>query len=111
MIFKSRFFNECFVGGTIGISQGIVGHPFDTIKVIYQNKTSLKNVRIINPFGLYRGVKYPVFASFLTNLSLFPLYENIKCHIKERKKIIYNDNNTSYWPSFYAGSVGGFGRS
>ena len=108
MIFKSRFLNECFVGGTIGISQGIVGHPFDTIKVIYQNKTSLRNVRIINPLGLYRGVRYPVFASFLTNLSLFPLYENIKRRIKERKNIIYNNNNTKYWPSFFAGSVGGF---
>lgn len=107
MLFKSQFLNDCIVGGTIGISQGIVGHPFDTIKVIYQNKTSMNNVCIKNPFGLYRGIKYPIFASFLANLSLFPLYEQIKNKMKVENNIIYNKNNNSYWPSFIGGTIGG----
>ena len=107
MLLKSQFLNDCIIGGTIGISQGIVGHPFDTIKVIYQNKTSMNNVCIKNPFGLYRGIKYPIFASFLANLSLFPFYEQIKNKMKVENNIIYNKNNNSYWPSFIGGTIGG----
>ena len=107
MLFKSQFLNDSIVGGTIGISQSIVGHPFDTIKVIYQNKTSMNNVCIKTPIGLYRGIKYPIIASFLSNLSLFPLYEQIKNKMKVENNIIYNKNNNSYWPSFIGGTIGG----
>ena len=44
MLFEPYVWKDCLIGGIIGISQGIVGHPFDTIKVIYQNKSSLNSV-------------------------------------------------------------------
>ena len=51
---------EYYVAGIIsGITQTIIGHPFDTVKVYYQN--SLKDkIKIRN---LYRGLSYPLFTN------------------------------------------------
>jgi solute carrier family 25 (mitochondrial carnitine/acylcarnitine transporter), member 20/29 len=107
MIIDTYLWKDFFIGGIIGVSQGIVGHPFDTIKVVYQNKSSLNTMKINSIFGLYRGVRYPIYASFLTNLSLFPIYEKVKRDILLQYDIKYDNTNTTYWPSYIAGTIGG----
>ena len=108
MLFEPYIWKDCLIGGIIGISQGIVGHPFDTMKVIYQNKSSLNSVKINNMNGLYRGLKYPIYANFLTNMTIFPIYEKTKRTILTNYDITYNKTNTIFWPSYIAGTIGGF---
>jgi solute carrier family 25 (mitochondrial carnitine/acylcarnitine transporter), member 20/29 len=107
MLLDTFLWKDYFIGGIVGVSQGIVGHPFDTIKVVYQNKSSLNSTRIHNIVGLYRGVNYPVYASFLTNVTLFPIYEKVKRDILIQHNITYNSTNTAHWPSYIAGTIGG----
>ena len=64
----SDFFSSIFVG----IAQTVVGHPFDTLKVLYQNKSTINNITIRN---LYRGWKFPMFSASLFNCTVFPVYE------------------------------------
>lgn len=64
----SDFYSSIFVG----IAQTTVGHPFDTLKVLYQNKNSLNNITFRS---LYRGWKFPMFSASLFNCTIFPIYE------------------------------------
>jgi solute carrier family 25 carnitine/acylcarnitine transporter 20/29 len=61
---------EFYLGLMVGLVQTGVGHPLDTIKTNFQNKTSL-DLKKNKLKTLYRGVKYPLFASVLTNGCLF----------------------------------------
>ena len=61
------------IGGSF--AQVLVGHPFDTAKVLIQNKKSFLNLK---PIEYYRGCKYPLISSTLTNAVLFPVYERTK---------------------------------
>ena len=108
MLLDTYIWKDYFIGGIVGVSQGIVGHPFDTIKVVYQNKSSLSTMKINNIREMYRGVRYPVYASFLTNGTMFPIYEKVKRNILLQYNITYNKANTTHWPSYVAGTVGGF---
>ena len=55
-----------------GVSQMIVGHPFDTVKVLLQNKKSIRNLKFRD---YYRGYQYPLASSIIVNSILFPVYE------------------------------------
>ena len=55
---------DIIAGGISGISQTIVGYPLDTLKVLTQNKMKLNSISLKN---LYRGVKYPLQSSVITN--------------------------------------------
>ena len=55
-----------------GLSQVIVGHPFDTMKVLVQNKKSIFNLKLRD---YYRGAKYPLFSSILFNSIVFSVHE------------------------------------
>ena len=55
-----------------GVSQMIVGHPFDTVKVLLQNKKSIRNLKFRD---YYRGYQYPLASSIVVNSILFPVYE------------------------------------
>ncbi len=55
-----------------GIAQVSVGHPFDTVKTLIQNKQSYRNFQIKD---YYRGAKYPLISSTLINSILFPIYQ------------------------------------
>ena len=107
MLIDMFLWKDCCVGGIIGVSQSIVGHPFDTIKVVYQNKSTLTTTQINGISELYRGVRYPIYASFLTNLSLFPVYEKVKRNILLHYNITYDKANTTHWPSYISGTIGG----
>ena len=54
---------EFIAGSLSGLSQNIIGHPFDTIKVLIQNNKWNKN-RI--PY-LYKGFFYPTALSIIIN--------------------------------------------
>ena len=54
-------------GTAMGVSQIIVGHPFDTIKVLMQNKQKWFGLPIKN---YYNGWRYPLFFK----LSQMPIH-------------------------------------
>ena len=67
--------NEIISGFFAGLTQIAVGHPFDTTKVLIQNKHKW--------FGLplssyYKGYKLPLLSAILINCSIFPIYEYTK---------------------------------
>jgi len=61
-------------GFCAGIAQTAIGHPLDTIKVLIQNKQSIKNLRLRD---LYRGWRYPMAMSTLFNATVFPINQKI----------------------------------
>ena len=66
---------EIISGFFAGLAQIIVGHPFDTTKVLIQNKHKW--------FGLplssyYKGYKLPLINATIINCSIFPIYEYTK---------------------------------
>lgn len=71
----TRIFHDLNVGFSIGIAQAIVGHPLDTVKVIWQNKLTFSQVGIVRPVDLYRGFSFPFALNLCTNMTVFPLYE------------------------------------
>ena len=60
------------IGGVIGITQTVLGHPLDTIKVRIQNKQNWKDLKFRN---YYRGCLYPLSGSLVYNMIAFPVYE------------------------------------
>ena len=64
--------NEFYAGFLVGVSQTFIGHPFDTLKVLYQNKIKIQN---INVKLLYRGWGYPLISGCIFNSIVFPVYE------------------------------------
>ena len=75
----------------VGISETLIGHPFNTAKVLIQNKKPW--------FGLpvkhyYRGVKYPLVSGTFFNMLVFP--------IKERT---YQYTNSYFLSGILAGTI------
>ena len=58
----------------VGISQVAIGHPFDTVKVLIQNKKPWKNLPIRK---YYAGWRYPMVESLIFNMTVFPINERI----------------------------------
>lgn len=71
--------NEYLIGGIIGATQTLFGHPLDTIKVRIQNNQNWKNMK---PRHYYRGSLYPLSGSLVFNMIVFPVYENTIEHTK-----------------------------
>ena len=56
----------------IALTEVSVGHPFDTAKVLVQNKKPWLGL----PFcHYYRGWKFPLFCSSIFNCTVFPMYD------------------------------------
>ena len=68
----------------VGLTEVSIGHPFDTAKVLIQNKKTWWGLPINN---YYRGWKFPLCCSCMFNCTVFPMYE---------KTIQYTNN---YWLS------------
>lgn len=81
--------NEFIAGAFTGFTQIAVGYPFDTLKVLLQNKQSIhySNFKIQH---LYRGVKYPLFSNTIINSLLFNSYHNSKSYIRHDNKYVNN---------------------
>jgi solute carrier family 25 carnitine/acylcarnitine transporter 20/29 len=62
-----------FIGGVAaGINQVIIGHPFDTVKILIQNNKTWSGL----PYkDYYRGWKFPMVSSILFNTMVFSVYE------------------------------------
>jgi solute carrier family 25 carnitine/acylcarnitine transporter 20/29 len=80
--------SDFFAGACSGISQTIIGHPFDTAKVNIQNNISLKTLKLKDSF---RGIKYPLLSNALINSIVFSGYQNNK----EIVKSIFERNNSN----------------
>lgn len=65
--------NNYFDGTIIGLSQTIVGHPFDTIKVYIQNN-SLKQFK---SKYLLNGIRYPIYSNIISNTLIFGNYDTL----------------------------------
>lgn len=59
---------DILAGGMVGISQVLIGHPLDTMKVLLQNKQSWRTT------NYYRGSFYPFVCSTIANATIFPVY-------------------------------------
>ena len=81
--------NEIIAGFSGGVTQTVVGHPLDTIKVLIQNKQSIRNLKFRQ---LYRGWHYPMMMSTLFNAFVFPV-----------NKILYDNINNYYISGFISG--------
>jgi len=66
---------DFFAGICNGIIQNTIGHPFDTLKVLMQNKVSIKNITL---YDMYRGYKYPLYNQILTNSFALDLHSKLK---------------------------------
>ena len=64
--------NDLIIGSAMGISQIVVGHPLDTIKVLIQNKQKWVGLPIRS---YYKGWKYPLFFSSMFYCTTFPIVE------------------------------------
>lgn len=69
--------NEIYSGFCGGIAQTVVGHPFDTVKVLIQNKSFKRNFKFCD---LYKGWKYPMVMSTMFNSILFPINKEINTY-------------------------------
>ena len=60
-----------FIAGIFaGFSQVIFGHPFDTVKILIQNKYNYRSL----PFkDYYRGYKFPLISASIFNSITFPI--------------------------------------
>lgn len=70
VMYSTPFLFNCFMGFNIGLVQGIIGHPLDTIKTLAQNIIRINNGHL-NYKTLYAGFSYSLMMSVLTNMSAF----------------------------------------
>jgi len=63
---------DIIAGAAVGVSQVGIGHPFDTAKVLIQNKRHWKGLPIS---CYYKGWKFPLVSATLFNCTVFPIYE------------------------------------
>lgn len=89
-------FNENIIGGIVGLTQNVIGHPFDTLKVLIQSGTKINKTHL-NPKTLYAGVLYPTVHLALTNSIIFDNYKTFQ----EKYKVDYK------YASFYSGFLSG----
>lgn len=67
--------SEFIAGACNGVSQAIVGHPLDTIKVLQQNNSNWKKLKMIE---FMRGVRYPLYYKIVTKSLCFDLDNRIQ---------------------------------
>jgi solute carrier family 25 carnitine/acylcarnitine transporter 20/29 len=65
---------EYVLGNIFGITQVLIGHPFDTLKTNLQNSKDIK-IFIKNPIQLYRGITYPLIMNSIGTSFLFGNYD------------------------------------
>ena len=82
---------EYLIGTSVGLAQVIVGYPFDTMKVNYQNGY----IKKLTVRELMRGIRYPIIGSCLSNTLFFGNYD-----------ILYKQTNNIALSGFITGFVG-----
>jgi hypothetical protein len=74
---------EYVYGNLFGISQIIIGYPFDTLKTNIQNGKQISHY-IKKPLKLYEGVKYPLIMNCIGTGLLFGNYDFFYSHTQNR---------------------------
>lgn len=69
---------QLFGGCIAGVCQTIIGHPFDTAKVLIQNNMRWTNLSFV---GYFRGYQYPLVSGICYNIVLFPIYHNVNKYV------------------------------
>lgn len=77
---------EYIAGGLSGISQVLVGYPLDTMKILNQNKIKVTLKNSLN----FKGIKYPLQLSIVTNSIVFGLSDKFKNMSKENNNMFFN---------------------
>ncbi len=68
--------NECIIGNIVGVSQVIIGFPFDTIKTNMQISNTIDmKCFILNPRTLYSGIAFPLFINGISTSFVFGTYD------------------------------------
>lgn len=81
---------EFLGGGASGIVQSLIGHPFDTVKVLLQtNKPFFRN-----PFHYYKGISFPTTFSILCTGLTFDIQSKL-----------YNKTHSHFLAGFGSGSI------
>jgi solute carrier family 25 carnitine/acylcarnitine transporter 20/29 len=65
---------EYLLGNLFGLSQVLIGHPFDTLKTNLQNSKDIK-IFFKKPLYLYRGISYPLLMNSFSTSILFGNYD------------------------------------
>lgn len=65
---------EYLLGNLVGLSQVLIGHPFDTLKTNLQNSKDIK-IFFKKPIYLYRGISYPLLMNSFSTSILFGNYD------------------------------------
>tara|TARA_Y100000992_G_scaffold300645_1_gene269723 strand:+ start:295 stop:939 length:645 start_codon:yes stop_codon:yes gene_type:complete len=63
---------DILAGAAVGVSQTLVGHPFDTAKTLIQNKKPWIGLSFSS---YYKGWRFPLVAGTVFNCTVFPIYE------------------------------------
>jgi len=69
--------NDFYNGIIVGCVQTIVGHPFDTLKVLKQTSKNKLTYDKLNLLRLYKGVTYPLIGSGIYNSLQFGVHEKM----------------------------------
>ena len=86
---------EYIAGGLSGISQVLVGYPLDTMKILNQNKIKVTFKNSLN----FKGIKYPLQLSIVTNSIVFGLSNKLR--------EINKENNININNMFFNGYISG----
>jgi hypothetical protein len=71
--------SDLFIGGVVGFYQTAIGHPYDTIKVLYQSGLKINASRLTFR-QLYAGFSYPAIKYMITNPCVFNTYYMLNQH-------------------------------
>tara|TARA_A100001015_G_scaffold208197_1_gene232967 strand:+ start:1791 stop:2501 length:711 start_codon:yes stop_codon:yes gene_type:complete len=82
---------EFIAGCFSGLAQNIIGHPFDTVKVLIQNNkldfmnsklnstnSTLNNMKLLKSIHYYKGFAYPTLLSIILNGITFETFNGLK---------------------------------
>lgn len=76
------FYKNAQIGFVVGLAQGIIGHPLDTIKTLIQNGIAI-NKSHLKFKTLYAGFRQPLMMGVITNATVFGIRDpNDTNHIK-----------------------------
>lgn len=79
----------------VGLNQALVGHPFDTVKVLLQTHSTKRPPLVWYRLPwrtYYRGVRYPLMTGIGFNGTVFPVYEAVR-----------RQWGSPFWAGFVAG--------
>ena len=58
----------------VGVTQVLVGHPFDTVKILMQNRQRWLGLPF---YRYYQGGRFPLVSGTVYNYTVFPTFEKI----------------------------------